>query len=99
MQVELVNVLEPRNDPRHVIWKGGVLLGVLDSRENWLTRQQWAGPVAAESSTLNTAAGKEQQQQMNMGSSSVGRLGQQQGPGAVNRFAKLFYYCRSQQGT
>jgi hypothetical protein len=52
----MVNVLEPKCDPRHTAWRGAALLAALDSLANgrapWLQRSQWeaggagGGPVA-----------------------------------------------------
>jgi hypothetical protein len=42
----MVNVLEPKCDPRHTAWRGAALLAALDStasgRDLWLQRRQWA---------------------------------------------------------
>lgn len=42
----MVNVLEPKGDPRHTAWRGAALLACLDStssgRDTWLQRRQWA---------------------------------------------------------
>eukprot|EP00884_Botryococcus_braunii_P020986 jgi/Botrbrau1/7571/Bobra.0159s0021.1 len=40
--METVNVVQPLEDPRHLAWRGGTLLGALDSeREIWVTREEW----------------------------------------------------------
>lgn len=39
---ETVAVVEPKGDPRDAIWKGGVLLGVLEMGDHWVRREQWA---------------------------------------------------------
>ncbi|KAI8467173.1 MAG: hypothetical protein J3K34DRAFT_523922 [Monoraphidium minutum] len=45
VQPPMVNVLEPRGDPRHTAWRGAALLACLDStsagRDGWLARRQW----------------------------------------------------------
>ena len=56
-----MSALEPRQLPQDTIWKGGVLLGVLDaSRDNWVMRHQWVeggATAAAEAAAAAIAAG------------------------------------------
>lgn len=40
--IDTVEVLQSRNNPTYVSWKGGVILGILDfSREAWIHREDW----------------------------------------------------------
>ncbi|KAJ8436732.1 hypothetical protein Cgig2_009706 [Carnegiea gigantea] len=40
--IDTVEVLQSRNNPSSVSWKGGVILGILDfSREAWIHREDW----------------------------------------------------------
>ncbi|GBF89896.1 hypothetical protein Rsub_02600 [Raphidocelis subcapitata] len=50
-QPPMVNVLEPKGDPRHTAWRGAAVIACLDSaaggRDGWLTRRQWAAEGGA----------------------------------------------------
>lgn len=40
--IDTVEVLQSRNNPSYVAWKGGVILGILDfGREAWIHREDW----------------------------------------------------------
>ncbi|GMH39629.1 hypothetical protein BSKO_07527 [Bryopsis sp. KO-2023] len=38
---ETVAVMEPKSDVREAIWKGGVLLGILEGGDHWVKKSDW----------------------------------------------------------